>query len=89
MEIESEYERRMLLWRDYFALLQQGVEDHTTRSGIESHELKVWLDVIQTEIVSDVMHRRQGQPQFCRWTTRPKDLSSDRHNIESRSDDNA
>jgi len=85
----SEKQKRLLVWRDYFEMLQTGMMLRDER-GTSDHpwseedvQVSTWLDVIITEIESDVMHLQCGQEEYCRWGD-AKDLSQLDGNIDAR-----
>lgn len=66
----SERQKRLLLWRDYFVLLQNG--EITSDKGSEQNpwgdkhvEVVTWLKVFIGQIEGDVMHIESGQEEYC------------------------
>ena len=70
--IDLTEEERLLVWRDYFALLREGLSSKPWKDS--DGTVEPWLQVFITEIESDILHRRSGQEKFCRFDE-PKDLS--------------
>jgi hypothetical protein len=68
----SPEQKRLMVWRDYFKLLRDGLaaqqkgssNDEWTEKDVQT---RLWLDVAITEIESDVMHLECGQEEYCRW----------------------
>jgi hypothetical protein len=85
----SPEQERLIVWRDYFELLQTGLmlKDEKGSSqnpwSEEDVELSTWIDVIITEIESDLMHLECGQEEYCRWGD-AKDLTELDGNIDVR-----
>lgn len=80
-------QNNLLLWRDYFELLQQGLDsdkmgDSDNPWTEEKAEVAIWLDVAMMELEADVLHIECGQEKYCRFDE-PKPLSTDSPNIES------
>ena len=71
-------QEKLLLWRDYFELLQQGLVlnngDSKNAWSEELVETSTWLNVVITELEGDVMHLEGKQERFCRWDE-PTDLA--------------
>lgn len=87
----SPEQKRLLVWRDYFELLQTGMmlkdEKGSESEPWTERETKIstWLDVVITEIEGDIMHLECGQEQYCRWGD-AKDLTKLDGNIDPRDD---
>jgi len=86
----SPEQKRLMVWRDYFELLQTGMMmgDNGSKDEPWSEEdvqVSTWLDVVITEIESDVMHLECGQEEYCRWGD-AKDLTELSGNIDARED---
>jgi len=81
----SPEQQRLLLWRDYLALLRKGLSlqngSEDAPWSAEKAETVVWLRVAISEIEGDVMHLECGQEEYCRWGD-AKDLSKLDGNID-------
>lgn len=79
-------QERLILWRDYFELLMQGIalengtgnKEHWERWLVETF---MWLDVAISDIEADLLHIECGQPEYCRWGD-AKDLTKLSGNID-------
>lgn len=86
----SPKQERLIVWRDYFRLLQDGLARQPKGSPSNPWEerdveLNMWLDVVITEIEGDIMHLECGQEEYCRWGD-AKDLTQLDGNIDARDD---
>ena len=87
----SPEQKRLMVWRDYFELLQTGMMLRDERGTADEPwsekdvQVSTWLDVVITEIESDVMHLECGQEEYCRWGD-AKDLTELSGNIDARDD---
>ena len=75
----SPEQKRLMLWRDYFNLLLEGIvvsDNGQEDTPWTEKEVKIvtWLKVARTEFEGDVIHLECGQEKYCRWGD-AKDLS--------------
>lgn len=67
----SPEQERLMLMREYFLLLREGLDckpmGRNNHDDEDHAEVCAWIDVIVSELQSDVMHLECGQEQFCRW----------------------
>lgn len=81
----TERQEALFQWRDYFLLLREGLEQEPWFSEEYTEKLDTWLQVIVTELESDIQHLECGNERFCRFEE-PSELASIAENINCADD---